>query len=44
MSVQYQQVKQAAAYIRERVSLVPSVVLVLGSGLGDYAEDRKSVV
>ena len=38
MSTQYQQVKQAAAYIRERTSLVPKVVLVLGSGLGDYAD------
>ena len=38
MSTQYQQVIQAAAYIRERTSLVPKVVLVLGSGLGDYAD------
>lgn len=41
MSKQYQQVLQAAAYLRERTKVIPKVVLVLGSGLGDYAEKMK---
>ena len=30
-------IKEAAAYLRSRVSHLPEVGLVLGSGLGDYA-------
>ena len=33
----YDEVKEAADYIRSRVPEVPAVGIVLGSGLGDFA-------
>ena len=37
MSSKYEMIREAGAYIRERAQMEPKVVLVLGSGLGDYA-------
>ena len=37
MTVYYEQVHEAAAYIRQRISTVPDLAIVLGSGLGDFA-------
>ncbi|MGI6004555.1 MAG: purine-nucleoside phosphorylase [Christensenellales bacterium] len=34
---------QSAAYLRGALPALPSVVLVLGSGLGDYAKDRQII-
>jgi len=34
----YSKVQRAAAFVRERVSDVPRVAIVLGSGLGDFAQ------
>ena len=34
----YEKIKAAAEYIRERVSIRPTIGLVLGSGLGGYAD------
>ena len=33
----YDDVKEAAEYIRARISTVPDLAIVLGSGLGDFA-------
>lgn len=38
MSSLYAQVQKAAAYLKERTRIRPRAVLVLGSGLGEYAE------
>ena len=41
-----EKIRSAAAYLREAVSLRPQVGMILGSGLGDYAdtlEDRVSI-
>ncbi len=35
----YEKVKQCTKCVQEKVSFVPEVAIVLGSGLGDYAED-----
>ena len=40
----YDQIKQASAYIRSRTSLVPRFGIVLGSGLGQLAEDIEAEV
>jgi purine-nucleoside phosphorylase len=40
----YDQVKEAADAIRSRISEVPQVALVLGSGLGDFANKPTAVV
>jgi purine-nucleoside phosphorylase len=37
-------IKEAAAYLRSRVSHLPEVGLVLGSGLGDYADTLEEPV
>jgi purine-nucleoside phosphorylase len=39
-----EQVDQAAAVVRGRVSAVPDVAIVLGSGLGDFAEHLQDAV
>ncbi len=39
-----EQVKQTAAAIRERTSIVPSVGIVLGSGLGAFAEKVQDAI
>lgn len=38
------QISSAAAYILEKISLRPAVALVLGSGLGDYADTLEQSV
>ena len=38
------QIAAAAAYIRTRTSLRPTVGLVLGSGLGDFADTLEDAV
>ena len=38
------QVEQSAAYIRSRLSVLPEVGLVLGSGLGPLAEQLQDAV
>jgi len=38
-STLYDRAQRAAQVIRERVKLEPSVAIVLGSGLGAFAED-----
>lgn len=40
----YEKIKAAAEYIRNRVSLRPTIGLVLGSGLGEYAETLEDAV
>lgn len=40
----YEKIKTAAEYIRNRVSLRPTIGLVLGSGLGEYAETLEDAV
>jgi len=40
----YEKIKAAAEYIRARVSLRPTIGLVLGSGLGDYADTLEDAV
>jgi purine-nucleoside phosphorylase len=37
----YEQVKEAAAFVRARVTRVPEIAVVLGSGLGDFASTLK---
>ena len=34
----WQQVEEAAAYVRRRCSSLPETAIVLGSGLGDFAD------
>ncbi len=38
MSEQYQKIQQTAAFLQQKTTCVPKVVLVLGSGLGAYAD------
>lgn len=38
MTAQYKLAQQAAAYLKTQTKIIPRAVLVLGSGLGDYAE------
>lgn len=38
MSRIFAQIEQATAYIRSKTSIVPKLMLVLGSGLGDYGD------
>lgn len=40
----YEKIKAAAEYIRGRVSIHPTIGLVLGSGLGDYANTLEDAV
>lgn len=40
----YEKIKAAAEYIRARVSMRPTIGLVLGSGLGEYAETLEDAV
>ena len=40
----YEKVKQAADAVRLRVSDVPSIGIVLGSGLGDFANSLTGAV
>ena len=40
----YEKIQAAAAYIRTRVSVCPTVGLVLGSGLGGYADSLEDAV
>ncbi len=40
----YEKIKAAAEYIRARVSVRPTIGLVLGSGLGDYADTLEDAV
>ena len=40
----YENIKAAAAYIRARVSVRPTIGLVLGSGLGGYADTLEDAV
>lgn len=42
--VHCEKIKAAAAYIQTRVSIRPTVGLVLGSGLGDYADTLEAAV
>lgn len=39
-----QKILEAAQYIKERYSIVPKIVIVLGSGLNDYAEAMTDAV
>ena len=43
-SQDYEKIKAAAEYIRARVSLRPTIGLVLGSGLGGYADTLEDAV
>ena len=38
------QIREAAAYLRARVARMPQIGLVLGSGLGDYADTLEEAV
>ncbi len=38
MTTDYERVQQAASYVRDRLGSVPDVAIVLGSGLGDFAD------
>ena len=38
------QIREAAAYLKERVTAVPQIGLVLGSGLGSYADTLEDAV
>ena len=40
----YEKIKAAAEYIRQRVSIRPTIGLVLGSGLGGYADTLEDAV
>ncbi len=40
----YEKIKAAAEYIRARVSMRPTIGLVLGSGLGEYADTLEDAV
>ena len=40
----YEKIKAAADYIRARISLRPTIGLVLGSGLGGYADTLEEAV
>ena len=40
----YKKVKAAADYIRAHVSILPTIGLVLGSGLGGYADTLEDAV
>lgn len=40
----YEKIKAAAAYICERISIRPTIGLVLGSGLGEYADTLEDAV
>lgn len=40
----YEKIKTAAEYIRARVSMRPTIGLVLGSGLGEYADTLEDAV
>ena len=37
----YEKIKTCLASIREKTDFVPEVALILGSGLGDYADQIK---
>ncbi len=39
MSMQQELVKEASSYIEERIKEKPEIGLILGSGLGDLAEE-----
>jgi purine-nucleoside phosphorylase len=38
VSDEYTRVQSAAAFVRERIPAVPDMAIVLGSGLGDFAD------
>ena len=40
----YEKIKAAAEFIRARVSIRPAIGLVLGSGLGGYADTLEDAV
>ena len=44
MTDQYALVQRAADFLRERVPDLPSVAVVLGSGLGDFADALQHAV
>ena len=46
MREEMERIERAAAFLRDRVPVIPRVCLVLGSGLGDYAErmERAAVI
>ena len=41
MNHQYEKLERCLSCVREKTSFTPEVALVLGSGLGDYAEGMK---
>ena len=41
MNKVYEKVVDCVKYVRTKTDFVPKVALILGSGLGDYAEDIK---
>ncbi|MBQ0042328.1 MAG: purine-nucleoside phosphorylase [Lachnospiraceae bacterium] len=43
MSKEYEKLTKALADVRKKTDFVPKVALILGSGLGDYAESMKVV-
>ena len=44
MREEMERIERAAAFLRDRVPVIPRVCLVLGSGLGDYAERMERAV
>ena len=42
MSEVYEKLMKCYKSVREKTDFVPEAALILGSGLGDYADDRKS--
>lgn len=44
MNLIYEKLQNCLRSVRDKTDFVPKVAIVLGSGLGDYADDRSESV